>query len=95
MKYLLFGTTLSLISILLSFIIWDIQMVHKLTGAISLIFFFVAMVFSGALINGDKIRANYMMESKEDRKNRNNITFRCLLIALPNFIVGLVFYFLI
>ena len=95
MRYFLIGTLLSIIAIFVSVIIWDIHMVHVLTGAISLIFIATAMLLSGTFISGDRMRANQASEADEDRDNRTKVVNRSLIMAMPNLVIALLFYFLL
>lgn len=95
MKYFLFGILLSLIGILVSIVIWDIEMVTTITGGIGLFFIVIAFALSGALVSGDRMRANLATESVEGRNQRNNVSFRSALIAIPSFVVAILFYFLL
>ena len=95
MKYLLLGIFLSVIGVLVSILIWDINMVITITSGIGLFFIVVAFLFSGALISGDRIRANLASESVEGKKQRDNIGFRSALISIPSFVIAILFYFLL
>lgn len=94
MKYFLIGTLLSIVGIIVSLIFWDVHMVTEITGAIGLVFIVVAMIFSGSLGSGDRIRANLATESDTNREYRNKVFTSSFLIAMPNLIVALLFYFL-
>ena len=93
MKYIGIGTLLSVIGIGISFVFWDVHRVADVTGAIGLVFLIVAFLMSGAFVSGDRIRANTAMETDEGRKQRNRVVTCSLLIAIPNFLVMLGFYF--
>lgn len=93
MKYLGIGMLLSLVGIVVAIVIWDIHMVADITGMIGLIFLVISMLMSGAFVNGDRVRLNAATETDEGRKQRNQVMTSSLLIALPNFLVMLGFYF--
>ena len=95
MKYLLLGILLSLVGVLASFVIWDIEMVTTITGGIGLFFIVISFIFSGVLVSGDRMRANLATESVEGRNQRNNVSLRSALIAIPSFAVAILFYFLL
>jgi len=63
MKYLLLGILLSLVGVLASFVIWDIEMVTTITGGIGLFFIVISFIFSGVLVSGDRMRANLATQS--------------------------------
>lgn len=95
MKYLLLGILLSLVGVLVSIGIWDIEMVTTITSGIGFFFIGISFIFSGALVSGDRMRANFATESVEGRNQRNNASFRSALIAIPSFVVAILFYFLL
>lgn len=93
MKYLGIGMLLSLAGIVVALVIWDVHRVADITGMIGLIFLVISMLMSGAFVNGDRVRLNATIETNDDRKQRNQVVTASLLIALPNFLVMLGFYF--
>ncbi|MCJ8008881.1 DUF5316 domain-containing protein [Lederbergia wuyishanensis] len=77
MKYFLFG----------------IEKAYLVTGSIGFIFVGISIITSGSMVSGDRMRANFATESKEDRTERNRRTLITLLIGLPNIITsGLLYY---
>ena len=95
MKYFLIGTLLALIGFLVSIIIWNIEMVTTINGGIGLFFIVISFIFSGVLVSGDRMRANFATESVEGRSLRYNISFRSALIAIPSLAVAILFYILL
>lgn len=95
MKYVSIGFILSLVGIIISLVFWDVHRVPVVTGSIGLVFIVATLFFSGTLVSGDRIRANYVTESEEDRKNRYKMFTNSLLLAIPNIIVASFFYFLL
>lgn len=95
MKYILFGVLLALIGSLVSIIVWDIHMVSVITSGIGFFFIGVALITSGSMVSGDRMRANFATESNESREERQNISFYSILIGLPNIAVAILFYFLL
>ncbi|PEJ57782.1 hypothetical protein CN692_11885 [Bacillus sp. AFS002410] len=94
MKYFYFGIILSIIGVLVSLFIFGINNASLITGATGVVFIMLSMLFSGSLVSGDRMRANYSSESKEDRRGRLETTIRLALIGFPNIIVSLLFYWL-
>ncbi|MEY9972080.1 H+/Cl- antiporter ClcA [Lysinibacillus sp. RC46] len=94
MKYLLIGVFLSLCGVLISMMLWGMEKVYLVSGAIGCIFIVISMIFSGSMVSGDRMRANFATETTEHRDERNNITLHSLYIALPNIIVAVLFYYL-
>ena len=95
MKYLLVGMLLALVGMLASIVIWDIEMVTTITGGIGLFFIVISFIISGAFVSGDRMRANLAAESIEGRNQRNGTVLHSVLIAIPNFAVAILFYFLL
>lgn len=95
MRYFVIGIILSIIGVLLSIILWGTDNAYLITGGIGLLFIGLAMVFSGSLVSGDRMRANFATESAEDRRNRNSVTFRLALIGIPNLAIAVLIYFLV
>ncbi|WP_277584606.1 DUF5316 domain-containing protein [Psychrobacillus antarcticus] len=95
MKYLLFGMLLSLLGVLVAIVIWNIEMVTTITSGIGFFLIAISFIFSGVLVSGDRMRANLATESVEDRNQRNNVSFRSALMAIPSFVVAILFYFLL
>ncbi len=62
----------------------DAQLVINLTGGAALILLVLAIIFSGSLGSGDRIRANYSNENSEERKRRNRLTSSLVLMSIPN-----------
>ena len=93
MKYLGIGALLSLLGIVVALVVWDVHMVADVTGMIGLVFLVLSMIMSGAFVNGDRVRLNAATETDKGRDERNRLVTRSLLIALPNLVVMLGFYF--
>ncbi|GGI18059.1 DUF5316 domain-containing protein [Gottfriedia solisilvae] len=94
MKYFYLGIILSIIGVLISLFIVGINNASLITGVIGVVFIGLSMLFSGSMVSGDQMRANFSTESKEDRRERLVSTKRLALIGLPNIIVSLLFYWL-
>ena len=95
MRYFVIGILLSIIGVLLSIIIWGLDNAYLITGGIGLLFIGLAMIFSGSLVSGDRMRANFATESADDRRKRNSVTFRLALIGIPNLVIAVLIYFLV
>ncbi|MGE8082045.1 DUF5316 family protein [Peribacillus loiseleuriae] len=94
MKFLLFGILLSVIGVLISLVTLGIDRAYLITGGIGIFFIGISMLFSGSMVSGDQIRANFATESVEDRRERISTTFRTGLIGLPNIILAFLLYYL-
>ncbi|QSB09160.1 DUF5316 domain-containing protein [Lysinibacillus sp. FSL K6-0057] len=94
MKYIGIGTILSILGVICSILIWGKEEAHLLSGLLGGIFIVSAMLMSGAIASGDRMRANLATETKEDRNERNHLMNNALLLAIPNIIVAIFAYYL-
>ena len=94
LRSLYLGFALTLLSIIVAVFSDDIDLIVTISGGIGAISLLLAMIFSGSFLSGDNIRANFAIETKEDRRIRNNWTFRFALFAIPNLIaaIGVVYF---
>ena len=95
MKYLKIGSLLAFVCIFISIIFSDIHMVSTLTCGIGLIFLASSALLSGTFASGDRMRANYTTETTESRNQRFHNSLCALLMAIPNFVVAILFYLLV
>ena len=91
---LLWGVIASGLIILLAMIVQDYKLAQKVTGIIGGLCLLVAIIFSGALNNGDRTRGNNSTDSREDREERARVIGHLLKFSLPNLICFALFYFL-
>ena len=70
----------------------DVELSVNLTGGAALVMLALAVVFSGVLGSGDRIRANFGHEDKQEYQRRNQWTSSLLLMAIPN-ILGTIILF--
>lgn len=82
-----------MIGVLISLVVWGIEKAYLITGGIGFFFIGISIIFSGSLVSGDRMRANFATESVEDRRKRNNVTFRSALIGIPNIVMSVFLYF--
>ncbi|MFM9534129.1 MULTISPECIES: DUF5316 family protein [Lysinibacillus] len=94
MKYIGIGTILSILGVIGSILIWGKEEAHLLSGLLGGIFLVSAMLMSGAMASGDRMRANFATETNEDRNERNLLMNNALLLAIPNIIVAIFAYYL-
>lgn len=95
LKYVMVGILLSVVAILLCLGMWGMEKVVLITGGIGLLFLGLGALSSGALVSGDRMRANYDNESMSERHERTAVSTKFILIGLPNLVVAACFlYFL-
>lgn len=94
LKYVWIGLGTSVVGALISWAIWGLDKMFLITAVISGILIVLCAIFSGSLVDGDRMRANYATEMRKDRLNRDRFTTKCFFRAIPNIIVTALFYFL-
>ena len=90
---LLWGVIASLMIILFALIVQDLAWVQKGTGILGGLPLLLAIILSGSLISGDRMRANYNTESQKERADRASATWHLLKFALPNLLLCFLFYY--
>ncbi|MBM7579398.1 DUF5316 domain-containing protein [Jeotgalibacillus terrae] len=93
MKALGIGSSLTLVGLVLSWIIWGIEEIYTIPAGLGILFLVVSMFSSGAMASGREMRANFATETKEGRRDRIKVTQASALLALPNLIVAGLLYF--
>lgn len=94
MKYFLFGVIVAVVALFISYITFGRDMAYIIPGGIGLFFIAISMLFSGAMVNGDQMRANFATESEVDRRERTQTAVRSGLIGLPNMLLAGFLYIL-
>lgn len=90
MQSLGIGIAIFCLLTLVGLIAGDAELVINLTGGAALVLLALAVVFSGSLGSGDRIRASYSHENIEERKRRNRLTSSLVLIAIPNILGAII-----
>ncbi|MCT6926297.1 MULTISPECIES: DUF5316 family protein [Bacillales] len=93
-RYFLYGIMLALGSIIIAFILGDVQKVIRIAGTIGGILLILTMFFSGVFVNGDRLRANLATESSEQKNRRHRYEEIFLFMSLPCLIVAAIFYYI-
>ncbi|WP_227872396.1 DUF5316 domain-containing protein [Paenibacillus albus] len=61
--------------------------IQRVSGYIGLVLFICTIITSGAMVSGDRQRANYSMEDTGDKQQRENVAMACLVAAIPILLV--------
>lgn len=77
------GIAVTVIIGILSLILGSYTFFSQATGWIGFSALILGAVLSGALVSGDRMRLNTAIETKQDRKNRIDISGTLLLFCLP------------
>lgn len=94
MKYLLIGLVVALLGATVSGVLWGWGSVYVIPAIIAILFVVLPVITSGAMVNGDRMRANLSNESKIEREARTRTITHSFLIASPNIAVAFLLYFL-
>lgn len=65
----------------------------KICGYIGLGSLLLAGIFEGSYISGDRLRANYATETREDRNVREKISGFLFIMSLPSLLAAILLYF--
>ncbi|AVK85338.1 hypothetical protein C3943_18300 [Lysinibacillus sp. B2A1] len=95
MKYLFIGTILSIIGVSASMLLWGMERAYFISGIIGCILIVVAMIMSGSMVSGDRMRANFATETREHRDERNKFTANSFLMAVPNILITIILYYFV
>lgn len=92
MRHFFIGCILATIGFFISLLVWGMDQSYIIPGAICIILIGLSMIFSGTMVSGDRMRANYATESSEDRNSRNKMIMGMTLIGSPNLILAIIIY---
>ncbi|CEG27060.1 DUF5316 domain-containing protein [Bacillus sp. B-jedd] len=92
MKIFISGTVLAIIASFVSPYLFGTAYAYFLPGGIGLASILISAVFSGSMLSGDRIRANFLTESKDDRRERQRTMTQFALFGLPNLLGAVLLY---
>ncbi|WP_226036568.1 DUF5316 domain-containing protein [Aquibacillus saliphilus] len=84
LKYIGIGVFITLVALVIGSLTGDWNLFLKIVGVAALIPLLISGLLTGAFVDGDRNRANYHTENKEDRQQKNKWVIRFLLISTPN-----------
>jgi hypothetical protein len=85
LKYLGIGVFITIVALIIGAFTGDWNLFLIVTGVAAIVPLLLSGLLTGAFVDGDKNRANYHTETKEDRQGKNKWVIRFLLIGVPNF----------
>ncbi|RED66158.1 DUF5316 domain-containing protein [Cohnella lupini] len=94
MKLFITSILTSLLISLTSYFIGGESLTLKVNFYIGISLLVIAMIMSGSLVSGDRMRANFHTSTPEDRKQNNKWTGRLIIISIPFITVSVLLYFL-
>lgn len=89
MKAFLIGILLACLIGLFGYLTKDKEIITLLSGTVGLVSFLASGLFVGAFVSGDRVRATYQNETKEERSKRIKLAVTFFIIGLPNIMLGL------
>ncbi|MGM7701982.1 DUF5316 family protein [Pseudalkalibacillus sp. Hm43] len=89
-KAFIAGLIFLLILIVVTFTSGDWTLLYKIGGTVGLGSMLLSGLLLGAFVNGMQLRANYLTETKKDRKNRNRYAYMLFAFGLPNLAAGII-----
>jgi len=95
MRWFALGVGIFIIEVLVALILQDWSLLIDMSGAIGLSALFLAAISSGALVTGDRFRANYSSDLREAQQERRPWSRVLFLIGLPNLGGSLIAYLLL
>ncbi|SEO97664.1 DUF5316 domain-containing protein [Paenibacillus sp. OV219] len=78
----LYGLIVSFVLLALT-IFMNSSTIQRVSGVIGLVLFICTIITSGAMVSGDRGRANYSNEDPNDKKQRENVAMACFVAAIP------------
>ncbi len=96
MVYICFfiGLIIALLVVAVSWIQGDWSMMMKYSGSFGVACLLLSGIFLGSNLDGDRLRANFATESKQDRDRRWKWSNALLLISLPNIVSAIIIAYL-
>ncbi|WP_162551230.1 DUF5316 family protein [Paenibacillus tepidiphilus] len=91
-KSLFYGFSFAFIIFIISW--FDPKLAITISGFLGGGLLILAMIFSGSLNSGDRLRANYSRESNEERNVRFEVTGTFLKLGVPSLALCILLYFL-
>jgi Family of unknown function (DUF5316) len=94
LKFLTIGIMISVISAIVSYFMWDAAHAYQLPGVAGVAFIILSAIFSGNLVSGDRMRANFATETEDTRRDRHQSMVHFALLGLPSLVVAVFLYYL-
>lgn len=94
-KPIILGFILMFISIFIGKILSNWMLTIKISGILGLICFVLVGALNGSFLSGDRNRANYVIDTKQDKIIKMKVTIFSLAVGLPNIILAVIVFLLI
>ncbi|MFS1514517.1 DUF5316 domain-containing protein [Chengkuizengella sp. SCS-71B] len=87
LKPLAYGGVILFITLIIALLIGEIHSIGNITSKVGIILIVLAIITSGTAVSGDRMRANFVYESREDRNSRMRWSKNLMLMSIPSLIV--------
>lgn len=77
------GFVLGLVLFIIGALINNHKLVANIAGIVAGISFFISAASVGALVSGDRVRANFWAETKEGRQERIDMALKTAFLGIP------------
>ena len=95
LKALLYGLIASVLTISIMIFTKDIETSLNVTFTTGVVIWIISGLLTGAFISGDRSRANFHQETKEDRTSRVKQSQFLFLFGLPFIVMGIAVYLIV
>ncbi|MDP5275379.1 DUF5316 domain-containing protein [Chengkuizengella axinellae] len=90
LKPLIYGVIILFVTLVVSLMTGTINSFGSITSIVAIVFIVLAVITSGSAVSGDRMRANFAYETKEDRYSRMRWSKNLFLMSIPSLIVGVI-----
>ena len=84
------GLAIAIIAIVIGCLLDDYNITLKITGTVSAGCIAICGILNGSFVSGDRYRANYLSETKDERDKKMKIINHLLLMLVSNAIVSII-----
>ncbi|MVX64487.1 hypothetical protein GKZ28_12380 [Clostridium chromiireducens] len=88
----LIGSIIGITALLIGFLLGDYNITLKITGFVIAAVIAISGILNGSFVNGDRYRANFSSETKEDRDKKSEIINFLLVLSTPNIAIFIVLF---
>ncbi|NBI30014.1 DUF5316 family protein [Chengkuizengella marina] len=89
-KPLVHGGIILLITFIIALSIGEIHSIGNITLKVAIILIILAIITSGTAVNGDRMRANFAYETRQDTYSRMRWSKNFLLMSIPSLVVWII-----
>lgn len=82
------GLIITLVALVIGTLLKNYNITLQITGFVSVGCIIISGLLNGSFVSGDRYRANYLSETKNDRDKKSKIINHLLLVLIPNIIVA-------